>query len=125
VGQGTLIGEPWAKEASPYGFERAGADGLLLVGDAASFVDPLSSFGVKKALASAWLAAVVVHAALREPSLTAAGLELYEEREREMHDELRRRAAELARDASATHASDYWSDRSRDPTETDRNGKWG
>ena len=32
---------------------------ILLVGDAASAIDPLSSFGVKKALASAWLAAVV------------------------------------------------------------------
>ena len=33
---------------------------VLLVGDAGSFLDPLSSAGVKKALASGWLAAVAV-----------------------------------------------------------------
>src|SRR6185503_12360267 len=46
-----LCDEPWARDASPYTAERFGEMGLLLVGDAASFVDPLSSFGVKKALA--------------------------------------------------------------------------
>src|SRR5262249_47619054 len=57
-------GSPWGCDATPYSASRVSDDGLLLVGDAASFVDPLSSFGVKKALASAWLAAVVVHTAL-------------------------------------------------------------
>ena len=47
---------------------RVAGDGVLLVGDAASFVDPLSSFGVKKALASAWLASVAVHTALADHS---------------------------------------------------------
>jgi flavin-dependent dehydrogenase len=111
VKQGTPTGAPWARESSPYAFNRAGDDGLLLVGDAASFVDPLSSFGIKKALASAWLAAVVVRASLRDPSMTSAALELYESREREMHLELQRRAAELSRDAAAVHASGFWSDR--------------
>ena len=37
---------------------------FLLAGDAGSFIDPLSSFGVKKALASAWLGAIVVHTRL-------------------------------------------------------------
>ncbi len=37
---------------------------FLLAGDAGSFIDPLSSFGVKKALASAWLGAIVVHTPL-------------------------------------------------------------
>ena len=78
VKQGTLVRAPWARDSSPYGFDRAGTDGLLLVGDAASFVDPLSSFGIKKALASAWLAAVVVRVSLGDTSMTAAALELYE-----------------------------------------------
>ena len=47
--------------------------GWALVGDAASFIDPLSSFGIKKALAAAWLAAVVVHTSLTDSSLTGAG----------------------------------------------------
>jgi hypothetical protein len=111
VKQGSLVGMPWARESSPYAFNRAGDDGLLLVGDAASFVDPLSSFGIKKALASAWLAAVAVRASLRDATITVAALELYESREREMHLELQRRAVELSRDAAATHASSFWSDR--------------
>jgi flavin-dependent dehydrogenase len=111
VKQGSLVGMPWARESSPYAFNRAGDDGLLLVGDAASFVDPLSSFGIKKALASAWLAAVAVRASLRDATITVAALELYESREREMHLELQRRAVELSRDAAATHASGFWSDR--------------
>ena len=48
--------------------------GILLVGDAASFIDPLSSYGVKKACVSAWLAAVVVHTCLTNASLTSAAL---------------------------------------------------
>src|SRR5205823_6201775 len=98
IRQGTLVGAPWARDASPYGFDRAGEDGVLLVGDAASFVDPLSSFGIKKALASAWLAAVVTNSSLRDPSLTPPALDLYTSREREMHGELQRRAEELSRD---------------------------
>ncbi|MEO7520768.1 MAG: FAD-dependent monooxygenase [Gemmatimonas sp.] len=107
----TLLGAPWARESSPYGFSRAGEEGMLLVGDAASFVDPLSSFGVKKALASAWLASIVTRAALRDGSTLSPALQLYELREREMHAELQHQAAALARDAATLHDSGFWSDR--------------
>jgi flavin-dependent dehydrogenase len=119
MSQGTLVGQAWAREASPYGFSTIGEDGALLVGDAASFVDPLSSFGIKKALASAWLAAVVTRSALRDASVTAPAIALYESREREMHDELQRQAALLARDAAAQHASSFWGDRSAPPVAAD------
>jgi flavin-dependent dehydrogenase len=112
VARATLIGTPFARESSPYGFGQAGEEGVLLVGDAASFVDPLSSFGMKKAFASAWLAALVVHASLRDAATTSPALQLYEEREREMHVELQRQAAALASDAAVLHTSDFWSDRS-------------
>ncbi|HEV8237463.1 MAG TPA: tryptophan 7-halogenase, partial [Gemmatimonadaceae bacterium] len=59
-----LTGAPFARDASSYDATRFADAGLLLVGDAASFVDPLSSYGIKKALSSAWLASVVVHTAL-------------------------------------------------------------
>jgi flavin-dependent dehydrogenase len=119
VERGTLAVAPWAREASPSGFSRAAADGLLLVGDAASFVDPLSSFGIKKALASAWLAAVVVNSALRDPSTASPALELFEAREREMHVELQRQAAAMALDAADAHATGFWSDRTGGWTEID------
>ena len=106
----------FARDASSYDATNFGDDGLLLVGDAASFVDPLSSYGIKKALSSAWLASVVVHTALVDASMQSAALELYEGRERAMHDALRRRFAELSRDAAGDAATDFWRARSADDT---------
>jgi flavin-dependent dehydrogenase len=98
---------PWACDASPYGAERVAEAGLLLVGDAASFVDPLSSFGVKKALASAWLAAVAAHTCLDDPTMTDAVLRFYEARERLMYETLQHRSAQLSRMAAAD-GHDFW-----------------
>ena len=99
---------PWGCDASPYRAERASDDGLLLVGDAASFIDPLSSFGVKKALASAWLASVVVNTGLADSAMSGPARELYEERERAMYMELQHQAAALARDVLGAHATGFW-----------------
>ena len=104
-------GAPFARDASSYDATCVTDDGLLLVGDAASFIDPLSSFGVKKALSSAWLASVVVHTALVDNAMRAHALELFEQRERAMITSLRRRFAELSRDAT-TSAGDFWRKRS-------------
>lgn len=82
-------GHAWAVTASMY-TSSAFADGrALLVGDAASFVDPMSSYGVKKALASGWLAAVVVNTAMRTPRMASTAVEFYGRRERAMYRALR------------------------------------
>jgi flavin-dependent dehydrogenase len=104
----TLVEEPWGCDASPYTAERFAGDGALLVGDAGSFVDPLSSFGIKKALASAWLASVAVHTSIGEPAMAAPALELFAERERAMYEHLKRQSAMLSREAVGAHASDFW-----------------
>lgn len=109
-----LIGSPWARDASPYSAATTGEPGLLLVGDAASFTDPLSSFGVKKALASGWLAAVVTRTALDDPAMTAAALEFQHRRETAMAEALRRRAAEFSREATEVHTGEYWARRLAD-----------
>ena len=75
----------WGCDASLYHAQTCGGPGVLLVGDAASFIDPLSSYGVKKALASAWLASVVVHTSLTNASLAGVALDLFNAREQEMH----------------------------------------
>jgi flavin-dependent dehydrogenase len=106
-----LEGPPWARDASPYYAERAAEDETLLVGDAASFVDPLSSFGIKKALASAWLAAVVTRTCLTTETMVAPACTLYERREQAMHTALVRRLADVARDAASGHATPFWEDR--------------
>ena len=83
------VGDAWAVTASMYTSSTFAPDRALLVGDAASFVDPMSSYGVKKALASAWLAAVTVNTALRTPELAATGVDFYSDRERAMYESLR------------------------------------
>ncbi|MBZ5540057.1 MAG: NAD(P)/FAD-dependent oxidoreductase [Acidobacteriia bacterium] len=53
----------------------------LLVGDAASTVDPLCSQGVQKAVTSALAAAAVVHTVLAQPASRAAAMQFYREKE--------------------------------------------
>lgn len=106
-----LLGSPWARDASPYSAATTGEPGLLLAGDAASFTDPLSSFGVKKALASGWLAAVVARTALDNPEMTPAALAFQHRREASMTEALRRRAAEFSREATEVHTGEYWARR--------------
>src|SRR4029079_5500189 len=83
-----FVESSWGCDASPYRAHRVSDDGLLLVGDAASFIDPLSSFGVKKGLASAWLAAIVANTALSDASLSGAARDLFEQREQTTYTEL-------------------------------------
>ena len=77
VSRATLLGPIWSCDASLYTAKRFAGPGFLLVGDAGSFIEPLSSFGVKKALASAWLAAVVVHTCLTKPEMREVALEFF------------------------------------------------
>ncbi|MBW3533934.1 MAG: tryptophan 7-halogenase [Gemmatimonadetes bacterium] len=107
----TAVAGPWAYGATPYGARRFGGDAFLLVGDAGSFLDPLSSYGVKKALASGWLAAVATHTALTRPAMAGAALELFEEREREVWRRYRTLTAGFYRDAGAAHGGPFWSAR--------------
>src|SRR6185436_16141515 len=75
--KGATLHSVFARDASPYTAATFAEQGVALVGDAASFVDPLSSFGIKKAVASAWLAAVVVHSILADPGIAVPALELF------------------------------------------------
>ena len=54
------------------------APGLVLVGDAACFIDPLFSTGVHLAVSGAHLAAAYTTTALRSPALASAAAESYE-----------------------------------------------
>ena len=104
-------GRVWACPASLYGARAFTGDGFLLVGDAGSFIDPLSSYGVKKALASAWLAAVAVHTALVDPAMAGVALAHHDAREREVHQSYRRISAGFLREAEEAYRHPYWSRR--------------
>jgi flavin-dependent dehydrogenase len=109
---------PWACDASLYCATSFAGPRFLLAGDAASFVDPLSSFGVRKAMASGWLAAIAVNTCLRRPEMIATALDFYAERERRTYADHLRPMAGFFRDASSFHQSEYWERRSRvEPTE--------
>ncbi|MBI3757379.1 MAG: tryptophan 7-halogenase [Deltaproteobacteria bacterium] len=62
----------------------AGAQ-FLLVGDAGMFVDPLSSEGVHKAMASAITGAAVVNTILRRPAMRSHALKFYEESQQQTY----------------------------------------
>ncbi len=112
VSGATLVRTPWGRHASVYSARQFGGPGFLLVGDAASFIDPLSSFGVRKALTSAWLAAVVTRTRLRRPEMATPALELFSRRETEVFETSRRLAATYFADVSRTRAHPFWVDRS-------------
>ena len=113
-------GAVFARDASPYHARSYADQGTMLVGDAASFVDPLSSYGIKKALASAWLASVCVHSILTNSAVERAALELFNMRERAMHDALRGAAATLAREAAGSHSTAFWETRADIPASDDQ-----
>lgn len=107
-----LLDAPFARDASAYRASRVGAPGLLLVGDAATFIDPLSSFGIKKALASAWLGAVVTHTCLGDSAMAEPALALFQAREAAMYEALDRARVELAQSAmDHGAASAFWAAR--------------
>ncbi len=99
---------PWACDASVYDSVRAADERVLLVGDAASFIEPLSSAGVKKALLSAWRAAVVTNTCLRTQALAGAAIDLYVGRERQVYAECMRRSRAFFAEAVAAYDTPFW-----------------
>lgn len=103
----TMVEGPWGADATPYDATTYVGGNFLLVGDAGSFIDPLSSFGVKKALVSGWLSAIVVHTALTRPAMREHALAFFDRREQEVFAAASRQAAAFA--AEAAHADrPFW-----------------
>ncbi len=111
----SLVSGPSGWDASTYGAREYAGDDWLLVGDAASFIDPLSSAGVKKALASAWLAAVVVHTCLKTSSMRRQALDFYAAREREIERHHAAESRAFLASAARRHDRPFWAERSDDP----------
>ncbi|MGE3510437.1 MAG: NAD(P)/FAD-dependent oxidoreductase [Vicinamibacterales bacterium] len=108
---GATLTRTWACDASVYGSSTYAGPSFVLVGDAAATIDPLSSFGVKKALASAWLGSIAVHTGLANPSCRSAALEFFAAREREMFAAHLRQSRDFAREALACHPHSFWARR--------------
>ena len=107
----TFIDGPTGWDATMYCASQYVDGTLLLAGDAGSFIDPLSSIGVKKALASGWLAAVATHTALTRPAMQDAAFEFYNAREREIFATFEQLTTEYLAVAATSHPHPFWTDR--------------
>lgn len=72
-------------DATPYDAHRFAGRDFFLVGDSASFLDPLSSHGVHKAMDSALAAAVAIRTLLARPQRAEDAAAFYQERERNIY----------------------------------------
>ncbi len=106
---------PLGWDASMYCADQPAGDTWLLVGDAASFVDPLSSAGVKKAMASGWLAAVTVNTALASPDLKDTAFAHYAVRERETYTQFLTLTRKYLLDGAPEGENPFWADRGAAP----------
>jgi flavin-dependent dehydrogenase len=107
----TLLEDPRGWDASMYSSSRFADDRLIVAGDAASFIDPLSSAGIKKALASGWLAAVAVHTAIVNPAMHRAAFDFFAAREAEIYASFKHMTERHLVDAAKGQEHPFWTDR--------------
>lgn len=83
----TKVGRTMAWPLRAYkGEGRNAGERVLLVGDAGSFIDPISGEGIRMALETPFLAVQVVDEAFRSNDFSASFLSRYEERWRKLYD---------------------------------------
>ena len=107
----SMLGGPTGWDASMYSSTTYAGDDWLVVGDAASFVDPLSSAGVKKALASGWLAAIVTHTALSTPGMAGTARQFFADREAEVYANFLSLTRGYLHEAAEGQAHPFWAER--------------
>lgn len=105
------VGSAWACPASLYTSDRFARRGLLLAGEAGSSIDPLSSFGVKKALSSGWLAGIAAHTALVDPTMADAAVDFFDRREREVYHRYRAISAGFFEEGAEAYGTEFWTAR--------------
>lgn len=118
VESASFTGGPWGWDASTYRASAYAGDGWLVAGDAGSFIDPLSSAGVKKALASGWLAAIVANTCLRTSSMQAHAMAFFTAREQEVERHYSRMSRAFLADAAPNHPDAFWRDRADRPADS-------
>ncbi len=121
--RGRKVGGVWVWGATPYRARAVRGEGFLLLGDAAVFLDPLTSYGVKKALASGWLGGVVAHTALRDPARRELAMAFFQEREEMVTDTYVEGTRRFYRQGLTAYSHPFWETRAeagaKAPTESD------
>ena len=87
---GTCTGEYWLTAEYTFRSEYSAANGLILVGDAYGFLDPVFSSGLMLALKSGVAGADAVHAALKAGDCSAARFEDYSRTMRRSMENMRK-----------------------------------
>ena len=118
IQRGSPTGAVWACDASVYHASSYAGTRHLLIGDAGSSVDPLSSYGVKKAMSSAWLAATVVNTCLRDPSRSSVALDYFNLQEQQVFADQMRQTAAHYRAVASVSKHPFWTARSQEPAES-------
>lgn len=111
LADGVMEGEPIGWDASTYSSDSYAGEDWLLVGDAGSFVDPLSSAGVRKALGSGWLAAICTHTALVRPEMAETAKAFYAAREAEVFSTFLGLTRQFHAVAAKGRPHAFWADR--------------
>ncbi|MBI3302707.1 MAG: tryptophan 7-halogenase, partial [Deltaproteobacteria bacterium] len=108
-----LAWPPSAFDASWHTASAFAGERFLLVGDAGLFIDPLSSEGVHKAMASAITGAVVVNTLLQRPAMTKYAIGFYEETQRATYEAHYRQSARYYREEGRWPDHPFWQRRSQ------------
>lgn len=107
--RGATLERVFACDATVYSATQHAGEGFFLIGDAGATLNPLSSFGIKKALASAWLGAVAVHTSLVDPDRTALAQGFFSRWSAESWQVNLQRSRDFAVEAGTAHRSAFWS----------------
>jgi flavin-dependent dehydrogenase len=118
--QAQLVIPPRAFDATWHSASAFAGTRFLLAGDAGMFVDPLSSEGVHKAMASAITGAAVVNTILRRPSMTAPAIQFYDESQRTTYDMHYHQSVRYYQEERRWLDSPFWRLRSEDGLEGKR-----
>ena len=111
--QADLARTPEVFDASLYTAHAFASARTLLVGDAGLFIDPLSSEGVHKAMASALTGAVVVNTLLQRPSMHPQAITLYESGQRDTYLNHYRQSAYYYRQEGRWPDRPFWQRRTQ------------
>lgn len=95
-------------DATPYGASRYSGERFVLVGDAATFIDPLSSHGVHKAMDGALVAAIAARTILERPGSAMDARHFYDEREASIYRLSRDRIRALYRQETRFADEMFW-----------------
>lgn len=111
--QARLAISPKAVDATWHTASTFAGARFLLAGDAGVFIDPLSSEGVHKAMASAITGAAVVNTILQRPAMTPHALLFYEESQRGTYESHYQQSTRYYQDEQRWRDAPFWRRRSQ------------